>query len=177
MTHVLLYRQLIAKVDAEISYDRDRLDDVITDWKCQVSDCQTTATLFSAHSAGVDMMSTNLKCQLRSSWWRMDVPEYSPEIGTAEFCITGKSPEFSNFYLLCYNKFTNIDYLPIFSFFKSMLCNETKLSDGRLKPNACLPTRLNSAQSNWQSGWVEFYRHVMGLRLAHGDGRQPIWRF
>jgi len=30
-TGVLLYREFIIKVDAEISYDRDRLDDVITD--------------------------------------------------------------------------------------------------------------------------------------------------
>jgi len=30
-TDVLLHRQLDVKVDAEISYDRDRLDDVITD--------------------------------------------------------------------------------------------------------------------------------------------------
>jgi len=30
-TDVLLHRHLIIKVDAEISYDRDRLDDVITD--------------------------------------------------------------------------------------------------------------------------------------------------
>jgi len=30
-TEVLLHRQLIVKVDAEISYDRERLDDVITD--------------------------------------------------------------------------------------------------------------------------------------------------
>jgi len=29
-TDVLLHRQLIVKVDAEISYDRDRMDDVIT---------------------------------------------------------------------------------------------------------------------------------------------------
>jgi len=30
-TDVLFHRELIIKVDAEISYDRDRLDDVITD--------------------------------------------------------------------------------------------------------------------------------------------------
>jgi len=30
-TDVLLHRELIVKVDAEISYNRDRLDDVITD--------------------------------------------------------------------------------------------------------------------------------------------------
>jgi len=34
---VLLHRQLIVEVDASISDDFDRLDDVITDWKCQVS--------------------------------------------------------------------------------------------------------------------------------------------
>jgi len=33
---VLLHRELIVEVDAEILYDRDRLDDVITDWKCEV---------------------------------------------------------------------------------------------------------------------------------------------
>jgi len=33
-TDVLLHRELILKVDAEISYDRDRLDDVTSDWKC-----------------------------------------------------------------------------------------------------------------------------------------------
>jgi len=36
-TDVLLYRQLIVEVDAKILYDFHRLDDVITDWKRQVS--------------------------------------------------------------------------------------------------------------------------------------------
>jgi len=73
---VLLHCELIVKLEAEISYDRDQLDDIIIDWKYQVRrqqlvqvnlDCQTTAAPFSAHSAGVDLMSINLECQLRSS--------------------------------------------------------------------------------------------------------------
>jgi len=37
MTDVLLHRLLIVQVYAKISYNRDRLDDVNSDWKCQVS--------------------------------------------------------------------------------------------------------------------------------------------
>jgi hypothetical protein len=36
-TDVLLHRQFIVEVDAEITYDRDWLDDVITNRECQVS--------------------------------------------------------------------------------------------------------------------------------------------
>jgi len=36
-TDVLLRRQPIVEADAKISYSCDRLDDVITNWKCQVS--------------------------------------------------------------------------------------------------------------------------------------------
>jgi len=46
----------------------------------------------------------------------------------------------------------------------------------RFKPNAFLPTPLNSTQLNWQVGWVELSLTDMcwaSLRLAHNDVRPP----
>jgi len=50
-----------------------------------------------------------------------------------------------------------------------------------VKPNACLPTRLNSSKPNWQLGWVELSLTDMWWAYdsltTTADDRRPIWRF
>jgi len=64
-TDVLLHRQLIIKVDAKISNDRDRLNDVITDWKCQVSKRQLEQVSSTAEPRQLRFQ----RIQLESTWW------------------------------------------------------------------------------------------------------------